>query len=161
VTIAGPWPKPGLTTASTPAVLRMRVSCGVMSESRGPYCSSATIAIPAALATRWHCVRMDWPKPSVPLISPTRDRPRARMSAKIFSQAILSVCGVLKVKGATGSMISIPPARLMKGMRASSKTGRIAMVVPVVVPPTIATTRSSSTRRVAKVRARFASPPSS
>ena len=35
------------------------------------------------------------------------------------------------------------------------------LVVPVVVPPTIACTSSSSTRRVAKVRARLASPPSS
>ena len=94
-------------------------------------------------------------------IMPMRDRPRARRSAKIFSQAIRSVCGVLKVKGCGGSMISMPPASEMKGSWASSNTGRIAMVVPVVVPPTMATTRSSSTSRVAKVRALLASPPSS
>ena len=39
---------------------------------------------------------MDWPKPPVPEIMPTRVRPRASMSVKIFSQAMRSVCGVLK-----------------------------------------------------------------
>jgi hypothetical protein len=82
-------------------------------------------------------------------------------SSKIFSHAILSVCGVLKVKGLTGSTISMPPARLMNGICASSKTGIAAIVVAVVVPPTTATTLSLSTSRVAKVRALLASPPSS
>src|ERR1700742_3541812 len=49
----------------------------------------------------------------------------------------------------------------MNGTLASSNTGIIAIVVPVVHPPTIADTLSSSTRRVANVRALLASPPSS
>ena len=108
-----------------------------------------------------HCARIDLPKPSVPEIRPTLVKPRALMSAKIFSHAMRSVCGVLKTYSRTGSMISTAPASEMNGTAASSNTGIIAIVVPVVVPPTMATTSSSSIRRVAKVRALLASPPSS
>ena len=83
------------------------------------------------------------------------------MSSKIFWQAMRSVCGVLKVKGFTGSMMSMAPASEMKGISLSSATDRIDMEVPVVDPPMIATTSSSSIRRVAKVRALLGSPPSS
>jgi len=53
------------------------------------------------------------------------------------------------------------PASEMNGILASSNTGIIASVEPVVLPPTMATTLSSSTRRVAKVRALLGLPPSS
>ena len=104
---------------------------------------------------------MDLPKPPVPEIRPILLMPRAFMSSKIFSQAMRSVCGVLKTKSLTGSMITTAPPREIKGISASSKSGTMAMVAPVVEPPTMATTSSSSIRRVAKVRAFLASPPSS
>ena len=88
-------------------------------------------------------------------------RLRALRSPKIFSQAILSVCGVLNTHLRTGSTIWMAPASEMNGICASSNTGIIASVDPVVVPPTMATTLSSSTRRVAKVRAALASAASS
>ena len=117
--------------------------------------------MPCSPATSLHCACIDAPKPSVPEIMPILVMPCACMSVKIFSQAIRSVCGVLKTYSRTGSMIEIAPASEMKGMPSSSATDRIDMVVPVVDPPMIATTSSSSTRRVAKVRALLGSPPSS
>ena len=72
-----------------------------------------------------------------------------------------SVCGVLNTHFLVGSTMPTAPANEMNGISASSNTGIIAMVVPDVVPPSTATTLSSSTRRVAKVRALSASPPSS
>ena len=104
---------------------------------------------------------MEAPNPSVPEIMPILVRLRFFRSSKIFSQAILSVCGVLKTNLRTGSTTSMAPASEMNGTFASSKTGIIAIVEPVVVPPTMAMTSSSSRRRVAKVRALLASPPSS
>ncbi|CFW42493.1 Uncharacterised protein [Bordetella pertussis] len=58
-------------------------------------------------------------------------------------------------------MMSMAPASEMNGTLASSATDRMDIEVPVVVPPMMACTSSSSTSRVAKVRALLASPPSS
>ena len=79
---------------------------------------------------------------------------------EIFSQAILSVCGVLNTYFFTGSTIGMPPASEMKGL-CLLEDGDIDIEVPVVVPPITAATLSSSTKRVANVRAAWASPPSS
>ena len=83
--------------------------------------------------------------------------------ARTFATRLLEDDEVIAMVGGTttGSTISMPPASEIKGTCASSNTGIIAMVVPVVVPPTMATTLSSSMSRVAKVRALLASPPSS
>ena len=83
------------------------------------------------------------------------------MSTKIFSQAMRSVCGVLKTHFLTGSTITTAPASEMKGMPACSTSGTTAIVVPVVEPPTITSTLSCSSSRLAKVRAFSASPASS
>ena len=117
--------------------------------------------MPALGATATHWSRIDLPKASVPEISAIVVKLRALRSPKIFSHAILSVCGVLKVHLRTGSTIWMAPASEINGILASSNTGIMASVAPVVLPPTMATILSSSTRRVAKVRALSALPPSS
>ncbi len=83
------------------------------------------------------------------------------MSAKIFSQAMRSVAGVLNTHFLTGSTITTAPASEMKGTSACSISGITAIVSPVVEPPTMASTLSSSIRRLTKVRALSALPPES
>ena len=100
-------------------------------------------------------------KPPLPEISATFDSLRACRSMKIFSHAMRSVCGVLKTHFLTGSMITTAPASETNGVCAASTSGTTAIVVPVVEPPTITSTRSCSSKRLAKVRAFSASPPSS
>ena len=83
------------------------------------------------------------------------------MSSKTFSAAMRSVCGVLNIHFLTGSVTTTAPAREIIGTPALSTSGAIAMVEPVVVPPTIRSTLSSSIRRLPKLLALLASPPSS
>jgi hypothetical protein len=83
------------------------------------------------------------------------------MSSKTFSAAMRSVCGVLKIHFFTGSTTTTAPASEMKGIPAFSTSGTIDMVAPVVVPPTMMSTLSSSIRRLAKPLALLASLPSS
>ena len=83
------------------------------------------------------------------------------MSAKIFSHAMRSVCGVLNTHFLTGSTITTAPASEMNGICACSTSGTAAIVVPVVEPPTITSTLSCSISRLANVRAFSASPASS
>ncbi|MNC86886.1 hypothetical protein D3C83_25730 [compost metagenome] len=97
-------------------------------------------------------------KPPSPEISPIFCMLRARMSRKIRSQAMRSVCGVLNTHFLTGSVITTAPAREMNGMPAASTSGTTAIVSPVVEPPTITSTLSCSIRRLTKVRAFSASP---
>ena len=80
-------------------------------------------------ATFTHWSRIDLPNASVPEISAILVSLRFFRSSKIFSQAILSVCGVLNTHFFTGSTIGMPPASEMKGICASSNSGIIAMVV--------------------------------
>ena len=83
------------------------------------------------------------------------------MSAKIFSHAMRSVCGVLNTHFLTGSTMPTAPASETNGVPDCSASGIAAIVVPVVEPPTMMSTLSCSSRRLAKVRAFSASPASS
>ena len=112
-------------------------------------------------ATFRHSARIDLSKPPLPEISAARETLRVCMSTKIFSQAMRSVCGVLNTHFLTGSTITTAPASEMNGTPACSASGTAAMVAPVVEPPTMMSTLSCSIRRLAKVRAFSASPPSS
>ena len=103
----------------------------------------------------------DWPKPLVSENSATLVMPRFFMSSNTFSAAMRSVWGVLKTHFLTGSMITTAPAREMKGTPARSTSGTVDIVEPVVVPPTMRSTLSSSIRRLAKPLALLASLPSS
>ena len=87
--------------------------------------------------------------------------PRFFMSAKTFSAAMRSVCGVLKTHFLTGSMMTTPPASETNGICAFSTRGAMAIVAPVVVPPMTTSTLSDSSRRLAKLFALAASLPSS
>ena len=60
--------------------------------------------------------------------------PRFFMSSKIFSQAMRSVCGVLKFHFFTGETACTAPAKLISGVCASSASGMIAIVLAVVEP---------------------------
>ncbi len=103
----------------------------------------------------------DWPKPEVSESSATLLMPRFFMSSKTFSAAMRSVCGVLKTNFLTGSTMTTAPASETNGMPAFSTSGTIDIVEPVVVPPTMMSTLSSSIRRLAKPLALLASLPSS
>ena len=69
-----------------------------------------------------------------------------------------SECGILNTHFLTGSTITLAPASEMNGIWASSTSGTTAMVSPVVLPPTMMSTLSSSIRRRANVAACLASP---
>ncbi len=112
-------------------------------------------------ATFRHSARIDLSKPPLPEISAALVTPRAFMSTKILSQAMRSVCGVLKTHFFTGSTITTAPASEMNGTPACSTSGTAAIVSPVVEPPTMTSTLSCSISRLAKVRAFSASPASS
>ncbi len=63
-----------------------------------------------------HSARIERSKPPAPEISASFESLRAFRSAKIFSQAIRSVCGVLKTHFLTGSTITTAPASETKGI---------------------------------------------
>ena len=111
--------------------------------------------MPYFLFTVMHWSRIDFPNASAPEIIAILVRLRFFMSSKIFSQAMRSVCGVLKFHFLTGDTACTAPAKLISGMPASSASGMIAMVLAVVEPASSASTLSCSIRRVAKVRAWF------
>ncbi len=108
-----------------------------------------------------HSPRIDLSKPPLPEISATLAILRDCRSTKIFSQAMRSVCGVLKTHFFAGSTMPTAPASETKGTPACSTIGTTAIVVPVVLPPTMRSTLSCSSSRLAKVRAFSASPASS
>ena len=117
--------------------------------------------MPRCPATLRHSARIDLSKPPLPEISAALVVPRAFMSTKIFSHAMRSVCGVLNTHFFAGSTITTAPASDTNGTPALSASGTTAIVVPVVEPPTMASTLSCSSSRLAKVRAFSASPASS
>ena len=84
MTIDGPWPKPGLSTACDAGgvldvgELRRHVGVGRAVALVGQHLD-AVVADDAR-----HCLRIEAPKPSVPEIMPILVMPRAFMSSKIF-----------------------------------------------------------------------------
>ncbi len=66
--------------------------------------------------TVMHWSRIDLPNASAPEIIAILVRLRFFMSSKIFSQAIRSVCGVLKFHFFTGDTACTAPAKLISGM---------------------------------------------
>ena len=72
--------------------------------------------MPYLAATFRHSPRIDLSKPPVPEISAILVSLRDCMSAKIFSHAMRSVCGVLNTHFFTGSMMPTAPASEMNGV---------------------------------------------
>jgi len=78
-------------------------------------------------------------------------------SSKIFPQDIGSVWGVLNTHFSHRHDDFRGTGERDEGNAGFIEIGTIARLVPVMEPPSIASTLSSSTRRVAKVRALLAS----
>ena len=106
-------------------------------------------------------VRPDLPKPELSDSRASLDKPRFFISCMTFSAAMRSVCAVLNTHFFTGSMITTAPASEINGVPAPSISLTLAMVVAVVEPPTITSTRSLLSNRLVNDRALSARPPSS
>ena len=139
----------------------MRVSCAVMSVSFGPNTSSATRVIPACGASALRSSRPPAPYASDALRMATLASFRRWRSLTIFFTARMSLAATLNTHGRTGSTIFRAAAQEMRGTFAPSTLGMMASVLPDVLGPTTATTRSRLRRRSAAVTALVASVSSS
>ena len=156
-TIAGPGGVPQHTTACAfvPLIFVSWISIVV---SFGPYSSSVTTLIPAAGISFSISRRPPLPKPVLSEREAMRVIFFSLRYSMIFSIAMRSVCGVLKTHFLTGSTMVTPAAQEINGTSTFSMYSITAIVVPVRLGPTMASTSLPSTRRLAAFNVSAGSP---